>query len=712
VRILVVASLAAALAVVPLDAVGTRDAFPGRDGLVVFASDRTSPSASEIYAARVGGGAPRNLTRSEGWEARPLPSPDGRWIAFEAPVTANALRSIFLMDADGSGRRLLVEGEHASWAPDSRSLAFHDHRSRIAVVDVETCTVRTLAEGALPAWSPDGRLIAFLRGPRLAVVAADGGDVREVAPGMVVSGVAAFSPVWSPDSARLVFAGGRADDNGFARSSQIQLVRVADGAVTSLTSGGRAKSSPHWSPDGRTIVYSENARSEPKNELVVVGADGGGRRLLTRGRRFTYDLNPAWSPDGAWVAFTRGRADTVPTDVMVVRRDGSGLRRLTQPRSGLAAYDSPAWSRDGRAVIYARGSSDRDHDLFTVGPGGGEVRRLTDNVVRDSYPSWSPDGSLIAFVRTLASGPLRRVRYNEELFVMRADGTGQRRLTHFRFEDLMPSWSPDGSRIVFARRVPQSLTALYTIRPDGTGLRRVARAPAGFHSDPAWSPDGRRIAFTAGNGLEFGGELYVMDADGSHVRRRARIAEVVWSPQWSPDGRRLAVNGLNSCGRGCELNGVYVLRSDGRNVLKVAEGSRGLAWSPDGSELVLALDSIVTLDLRSGETREIVHGDPTSIHELPDWQPRCTRSGTSGRDRLAGGSGAELLCGLGGDDRIRGGRGRDRLFGGDGDDRIVSRDGAFDVVGCGPGRDTVLADRRDLVGEDCERLTRLGAPAR
>jgi TolB protein len=704
VRILVVASLAAALAAVPLDAGGARDAFPGRNGLVVFASDRTSPSASEIYAAAVGGGARRNLTRSEGSEWRPLPSPDGRWIAFEAPPSANALRGVFLMETDGSGRRLLVEGEHASWAPDSRSLAFHDHRDRIAVVDVETGTVRPLTEGHLPTWSPDGRLIAFLRGSRLHIVEAEGGKGRPLAAGIVASGVLVRSPAWSPDGTRLVFVGGEDDGDGSTRSSQIQVVRVADGAVTSITSGGREKSGPRWSPDGRTIVFSENARTEPKTELVVVRANGGGRRLLTRGRRFTYDLNPAWSPDGAWVAFTRGRAETVANDVMVVRRDGSGLRRLTQPRSGLSPYEGPAWLPDGRTVIYARGSSDRDHDLFTVAPGRGAVRRLTDNVVRDNYPAWSPDGSQIAFVRTLVSGPRGRERSNEELFVMRADGTGQRRLTRYRHEDLMPSWSPDGSRIAFARRAPGALTAVYTIRPDGTGLRRVALAPAGFHSDPAWSPDGRRIAFTAGNGLEFGGELYVMDADGSHVRRLARVAEIVWSPQWSPDGRLLAVNGLNSCGRGCEINGVYVLRSDGLDVRKIVEGgSRGLAWSPDGRELVLALDSIFTLDLRSGTTREIVRGDPTSIHELPDWQPRCTRSGGSGRDRLAGGSGAELLCGFGGDDRIRGGRGRDRLFGGSGDDRIHSRDGAFDVVGCGSGRDTVVADRRDLIGEDCER---------
>jgi hypothetical protein len=66
----------------------------------------------------------------------------------------------------------------------------------------------------------------------------------------------------------------------------------------------------------------------------------------------------------------------------------------------------------------------------------------------------------------------------------------------------------------------------------------------------------------------------------------------------------------------------------------------------------------------------------------------------------------ELLCGLAGADLVRGGGGRDRLFGAEGDDRIDARDGVFDVVGCGAGRDTVTADRGDLVGADCERVRR------
>ena len=429
-RAFVVAALAIAV-VAPAGADGAREGFPGRNGLVVFASDRAIPSSPEIYAAAVDGGAPRNLTRSQGWDSGPLPSPDGRWIAFRAEGLG-----ITLMRSDGSGRRALVDGESPSWSPDSRSLAFADLRGRIAVVDVETAAVRTLAEGHLPAWSPDGRHIAFHRGPRLHVVRAEGGEVRHLAQGMVLSGVLARPPAWSPDGSRLAFAGGEDDGNGFARMSEIHVVRVADGVSTQLTRGGGAKAGPRFAPDGRTIVFMENHPTEPKTELVLVGADGSGRRLLTRGARFSYDLNPSWSPDGAWIGFTRGPADTVATGVLAVRRDGSGLRRLTQPRSGVPAYEGPEWLRDGRTVVFARSSSDRDTDIHTVDPRDGRLRKLTDNVVPDRDPAWSPDGSRIAFVRTFFSGPRGREHYNEELFVMRADGSGVRRLTHHRSEDL------------------------------------------------------------------------------------------------------------------------------------------------------------------------------------------------------------------------------------------------------------------------------------
>jgi Tol biopolymer transport system component len=110
VRRLALAVVASTLAFVPAAADGASEAFPGRNGLIVFASDRMSPREPEIYAAAVGGGAPRNLTRNKIWDSRPVPSPDGRRVAFRAAIGRASRPGIYVMNVDGSGRRLVVDG--------------------------------------------------------------------------------------------------------------------------------------------------------------------------------------------------------------------------------------------------------------------------------------------------------------------------------------------------------------------------------------------------------------------------------------------------------------------------------------------------------------------------------------------------------------------------------------------------------------------------
>ena len=169
-------------------------------------------------------------------------------------------------------------------------------------------------------------------------------------------------------------------------------------------------------------------------------------------------------------------------------------------------------------------------EIYVVNADGSGQRRLTRSTVRDSHPVWSPDGRRIAF------------ESNWQLWVMNADGSGQRRLTRngrSPLHNFNPEWSPDGQRIVFERgrrqRDPCSACPgswgfeVYVMNADGSGQQRLTR---GTGSQPHWSPDGRRIAFVTKR--DGNSDIYVMNADGSGQRNLTpgagrRESQPVWS---------------------------------------------------------------------------------------------------------------------------------------------------------------------------------------
>jgi Tol biopolymer transport system component len=226
----------------------------------------------------------------------------------------------------------------------------------------------------------------------------------------------------------------------------------------------------------------------------------------------TQGLEPAWSPDSREIAFG-GTGATPNTNIYVADRNGKNIRVLTHLRQGAT---QPVWSPDGRTIAFEAGGG-----IELVSASGGRIRSLTEG----TYPSWNPNGSELVFERHVGSGN------GEALFTIRPDGSGLRRVTNLPGEQRSEVWSPDGKEIAFEWWTPSG-TGLYLIRPDGTHLRRVTTAalPQGR---PAWSPDSRYLAVISDDGLRAGSRILVIDVKSGRVATVATVPSDAADPSWS-----------------------------------------------------------------------------------------------------------------------------------------------------------------------------------
>lgn len=240
--------------------------------------------------------------------------------------------------------------------------------------------------------------------------------------------------------------------------------------------------------------------------IVLAGTVGGTFALVRT-------LGARHRPGPAGGAVSNGRiayASKVSGDneVWAVNADGTGRVDLTNDP---AANDfSPAWSPNGRSITFSKWRG-ADRGIFVMTGTGSGVKRLSTG--SDFGAAWSPDGMSIAFSR------------GHGIWIMNADGTDLREISHSEKGDRDPSWSPDGARLAFSRGM-ESIALVFV---DGSGLVVIS---GGGEAQPAWSPDGTLIAFQRGD------ELFTMAIDGSGLRQLTSGNGVVLSrqPSWSPDG--------------------------------------------------------------------------------------------------------------------------------------------------------------------------------
>jgi Tol biopolymer transport system component len=221
--------------------------------------------------------------------------------------------------------------------------------------------------------------------------------------------------------------------------------------------------------------------------------------------------------------------------------------------------------------------------------------------VGESGPVWSPSGRLLTF------------QQGAQVSMIRADGTGLRQLPRLTSGDDEPTWSPDGRRLAFVGRT-LCCRWLYTVRRDGTALRRVLAQEVRW---PAWSTTG--IAFVNYNdrsgtavGLKDG--TYTISPDGSRLRRVfGRYWGTGQQPDWSPDGRRIAFVARRH---------IFTMTANGRRLRRLTDnfGDSDPAWSPDGRYIAFIRDQDLYVMRANGKgVRQVVDGPDHELHRPGPW---------------------------------------------------------------------------------------------
>lgn len=496
-------------------------------------------------------------------------SPDGRRLAVGEWRGNRLGGGISIVNASGgafrritrrSTRREIEDGSPLvapSWAPDGRRLAYlragglygdDEYLLNLVVVSADGKHERRIARGQIydARWSPDGRSIAVITPHGIDIVTSDGSRRRKLGdpPGEE------FALSWSRDGkdiltacrtrTRTIAYFARADRRGFSRLTARRRFRTLyddqqwapTGTLVVARAGDEYKapfsylevlrpdrrrlrllrpaldSAPVWSPSGAQFAFER--RVDRYSLVYTARADGSHQHFLGRGGW------PRWSPDGRSIAFSRDAW------VVVVQSNGKAPHRV-------AKAETAFWSPDSKTLAFAAEGS-----AWIVDRAGGAPRRLVGPDLPDHPPcarriselTWSPDARRLAFL-----GSCGEDSGGAALYTVNADGTDITRIADASgYEDSLV-WSPDGSRIAYAD------VGVFTLKPDGTELRRIANTGNGL----TWSPDSKRLAFVRVAGRKGEGnitdhDVWVVNADGTNGRALTHSGDNI-EPTWRPTRR-------------------------------------------------------------------------------------------------------------------------------------------------------------------------------
>jgi len=262
-------------------------------------------------------------------------------------------------------------------------------------------------------------------------------------------------------------------------------------------------------------------------------------------------------------------------------------------------------------------------DIYTVCPNGSQMTRLTDDPAVDENPAWSPDGRRLAFISDRSG--------SNQIYLMDADGSHVTQVTK-DYNNTLPVWLPDGAKIAFRTNDDKGLWWWRIANLDGSQITQFTTPSYDFFfQTPAWSPDGRKMAYMSleeqKERNDGASQIHVKNIDGS---RDVALTHDTWEnayPIWSPDGQQIAF--LSERHGEYNIFALYVMRADGSHVRQLSRPVYGDAytrysWSPDGTQIAIGdinTGRIDIISIATGETHPLLELDEGEAVFSPSWQP-------------------------------------------------------------------------------------------
>ena len=403
-------------------------------------------------------------------------------------------------------------GRAEALSPDGKTLVLDRSLKTRWLASIDTGELRRLpTSGGFAAFSPDGKHIEL--------DSSRGAIILSIATGRAEAHLPAFG-AWLADSRRLVMLDRPANEATLV-TSRGHLLRRLKLISRAESKRGALAATPLITRDSSALVYTVD---QPSVYQLYEQLASGALRQITRG--LTSHRDPVSSPDGRLIAddeleISTCRCDaTISSQIGVLATDGSTPPGLL-PTPGSASH--PTWSPDGTHIAYFTRAGDLPGPSIIVAQADGSQPVVLTADAGVGEPSWSPDGSMIAFV-------------NSGIVVVASDGSTTQHLTgavpagsNINLTGA-PAWSPDSSTLAFA-----GADGLHLIGRDGTGLRRIL-AMRGIHS-VAWSPDGALIAIAACQhdcSTDSYSDIWTVHPDGTQLRRITHNIADDTTPTWLP----------------------------------------------------------------------------------------------------------------------------------------------------------------------------------